>query len=131
MVLHDLHSRALLNANRRYVIRSQYLFLKLGPYYAGTHLLESVLDRLGLSGSADAPNVPARESYAIGGVRGMIWTLRRFLPARDWSRFVETLAPDPEATLDVAPTLLDFLGVPIIVHSVGKSFQSSSDTMPR
>jgi len=61
----------------------------MGPYYAGAHLLESVLDRLGLIGSGDTPNVPGRvraapscESYAIGGVRSMIWSLRRLLPAR-------------------------------------------------
>jgi len=53
----------------------------MGPYYSGAHLLESILDRLGLSGSADTPNL-GRESYAIGGIRSMIWALRRLLPAR-------------------------------------------------
>jgi predicted AlkP superfamily phosphohydrolase/phosphomutase len=54
----------------------------MGPFYAGAHLLEAVLDRMGLSGAAESPNVPGRDSYAIGGLRGLTWNLRRFLPAR-------------------------------------------------
>ena len=52
----------------------------MGPDYSGAHLMESVLDRLGLSGASDAPGFPARDSYAIGGVRGLLWNLRRLLP---------------------------------------------------
>lgn len=52
----------------------------MGPYYSGSHLLDAVLDRLGLGGPAEAPGFPDRDSYAIGGVGGAFWNLRRFLP---------------------------------------------------
>ena len=52
----------------------------MGPYYSGSHLLDAVLDRLGLGGPAEAPGFPDRDSYAIAGVGGAFWNLRRFLP---------------------------------------------------
>jgi predicted AlkP superfamily phosphohydrolase/phosphomutase len=52
----------------------------MGPYYAGSHLLEAVLDRLGFGAPAEAPGFPTRDSYALGGVRGVLWGLRRLLP---------------------------------------------------
>ena len=70
----------------------------MGPFYAGAHLLESVLDRLGLNGSAESRNFPGRDSYAIGGVRGLTWNLRRFLPAR-LRRAIKSRLPGPMAAL--------------------------------
>jgi predicted AlkP superfamily phosphohydrolase/phosphomutase len=52
----------------------------MGPYYTGAHLLEAVLDRLGLGTPPDAARFPDRDSYAIGGLRGVLWSLRRLLP---------------------------------------------------
>ncbi len=54
----------------------------MGPFYTGAHLLEAVLDRLGFGSPADATRFPGRDSYAIGGVRGVVWNLRRLLPHR-------------------------------------------------
>lgn len=70
----------------------------MGPFYAGAHLLESVLDRMGLTGSAASPNIPGRDSYAIGGVRGLTWNLRRFLPAR-MRQAMKSWLPGPMAGL--------------------------------
>ena len=54
----------------------------MGPYYTGAHLLEAILERLGLGGALEAPNQPGRDSYAIGGLRGVAWNARRLLPRR-------------------------------------------------
>lgn len=54
----------------------------MGPFYAGAHLLEPVLERMGLTGDTGSPTLPGRDSYAIGGMRGLTWSLRRFLPTR-------------------------------------------------
>ncbi len=70
----------------------------MGPYYAGAHLLESVLDRLGLGGSSETPNAPSRDSYAIGGVRGASWNLRRLLPT-PVRRAMKVRLPMPLAAL--------------------------------
>jgi predicted AlkP superfamily phosphohydrolase/phosphomutase len=53
----------------------------MGPFYAGSHLLEAVLERLGLRGSAsDTTRAPGRDSYAIRGLGGVVWNLRRLIP---------------------------------------------------
>jgi predicted AlkP superfamily phosphohydrolase/phosphomutase len=70
----------------------------MGPYYAGAHLLESVLDRLGLGGSSEAPNAPDRDSYAISGLRGAFWNLRHLLPT-PVRRAMKTRLPGPLASL--------------------------------
>jgi predicted AlkP superfamily phosphohydrolase/phosphomutase len=70
----------------------------MGPFYAGAHLLEAVLDRMGLSGSPESPNLPGRDSYAIGGARGMLWSLRRLLPAR-MRQAIKSWLPGPMAEL--------------------------------
>ena len=55
----------------------------MGPFYAGAHLLDTVLERLGLSGSvAAAASSPGRDSYAIRGIRGVLWNLRHLVPRR-------------------------------------------------
>jgi predicted AlkP superfamily phosphohydrolase/phosphomutase len=70
----------------------------MGPYYAGAHLLEFVLDRLGLGGSSEMPDTPHRDSYAIGGLRGAFWNLRRLLPNRA-RQALKTRLPGPLAAL--------------------------------
>jgi predicted AlkP superfamily phosphohydrolase/phosphomutase len=54
----------------------------MGPFHTGSHLLEAVLDRLGFGGAPDATSFPERDSYAIGGVGGAVWNLRRLLPRK-------------------------------------------------
>ena len=55
----------------------------MGPFYAGAHLLDTVLKRLGLSGSvAAAATSPGRDSYAIRGIHGVLWNLRHLVPRR-------------------------------------------------
>lgn len=70
----------------------------MGPFYAGAHLLESVLDRLGLGGSSEAANAPDRDSYAISGLRGAFWNLRHLLPP-PVRRAMKTRLPGPLASL--------------------------------
>ena len=52
----------------------------MGPYYHGSHLLDEVIDRLGVNGSrAQNPEVlspPARS------LRGAVWSSRRLIPQR-------------------------------------------------
>jgi predicted AlkP superfamily phosphohydrolase/phosphomutase len=65
----------------------------MGPFYAGAHLLDTVLERLGLNGSvAAAANSPGRDSYAIRGIRGVLWNLRHLVPGRA-RRFLQARVP--------------------------------------
>jgi len=53
----------------------------MGPFYAGSHLLDAVLERLeinGTNGDSAAPNHDGDSSAA----RQTLWDLRRFLPTR-------------------------------------------------
>ena len=52
----------------------------MGPYYAGTHLLEQILDRLGMGERPETPGSPGIDSYKIRGLRGSLWGLRHLLP---------------------------------------------------
>jgi predicted AlkP superfamily phosphohydrolase/phosphomutase len=52
----------------------------MGPYYSGSHLLNAVLERLGLGAPPAAPGFPGPDSYANRGVRGVVWSLRCLLP---------------------------------------------------
>ena len=52
----------------------------MGPFYAGTHLLDQILDRLGMGERPGAPDSPGVDSYKIRGVRGALWGLRHLLP---------------------------------------------------
>ncbi len=55
-----------------------FVFLShgMGPYFAGSHLLGAVLERLGLSGTSEAADFPDR------GTVGILWKLRRVLPPK-------------------------------------------------
>lgn len=52
----------------------------MGPFYAGTHLLDQILDRLGMGERPEAPGSPGIDSYKIRGLRGSLWGLRRLIP---------------------------------------------------
>lgn len=52
----------------------------MGAYYAGSHLLDEILDRLGFGAPPEAPGFPSRDSYAISGIGGVLWNLRRLVP---------------------------------------------------
>ena len=51
----------------------------MGPYYAGSHLIDDVLDRLGVN-EPRGPVRPTREETTAGLLRGA-WALRRVVPA--------------------------------------------------
>jgi predicted AlkP superfamily phosphohydrolase/phosphomutase len=54
----------------------------MGPYYAGTHLLDLVLDRLGVNG-AEAAAIPSQGQWSDRAVYApgrLLWTLRRLVP---------------------------------------------------
>jgi predicted AlkP superfamily phosphohydrolase/phosphomutase len=54
----------------------------MGPYFSGSHLLDAVLDRLGLGATPEAHGFPDPDSYANRGFHGLAWGLRRALPRR-------------------------------------------------
>ncbi len=54
----------------------------MGPYYAGSHLLEDILERLGIDEAPGrAAPLPTRDEAVAGIARGA-WGLRRVVPAR-------------------------------------------------
>ena len=52
----------------------------MGPYYAGSHLLDGVMEKLGLSGQQPAPPAEASIVKSIAGSR--LWRLRALLPGK-------------------------------------------------
>jgi hypothetical protein len=54
----------------------------MGPYYAGSHLLDLVIERLGVNGNCSAaPPSPAQGSTTgVSGAGRLLWTLRYLLP---------------------------------------------------
>jgi predicted AlkP superfamily phosphohydrolase/phosphomutase len=69
----------------------------MGPYYAGSHLLPTILERLGVN-PAGVDGMPESDSFRIRGVRGALWGARRFVPARI-RRTLKTWAADRVAAL--------------------------------
>jgi hypothetical protein len=70
----------------------------MGPYYSGAHLLDAVLERLGLGAPPEAPGFPGRDSYANRGVPGVVWGLRRLLP-RNFRQTLRSWLPGPLGAL--------------------------------
>ena len=70
----------------------------MGPYYSGSHLLDEVLDRLGLGAPPEAPGFPGRYAYSNRGIRGVLWNLRRLLP-RNLRQTLRAWLPGPLAAL--------------------------------
>ena len=55
----------------------------MGPYYAGSHLLDCVIERLGLSGQEPAPPAGEAESSSVKStLGGWLWGLRTLLPGK-------------------------------------------------
>jgi predicted AlkP superfamily phosphohydrolase/phosphomutase len=74
----------------------------MGPFYAGAHLLDTVLERLGLKGSAAAAATsPGRDSYAIRGIRGVLWNLRHLVPRRARQLLKKRVPNVPRALWDL------------------------------